>query len=426
MAGLAAACLLICALPLSGAWPQDAITSGEILDLERCIALALENHPALLAASGSLRASRGRVQGAKSGYYPQVSASSAYTRSHPADTEERKGTRGSLYRNSVDLSQNIYDFGRTSALVEVQSLGASASREDLRDTSREVVFNVKQAYYGILQARQDRDTYAEAVKLFQLHLEQAKKFYEVGLRAKIDVTTAEVNLGQARLSLLNAENSLRIARIVLNNAMGMPDAPPYEVENVPVHQEHPADLDSALEKAYDRRPDLLSARARVDAARQEVVLAGKGYYPRLSGNAGYGWSGSDYPLGEGWSFGASLDFPLFNGFLTRSQVEEARGNLQTAQAVEKLVRQNVRFDVEQAFYNLKSVREKMSLAELTLAQARQNRDLALGRYQSKVGSSIEVADAVLAEISARTAYVNTLYDYRTAVASLEMAMGGDR
>jgi outer membrane protein len=181
-----------------------------------------------------------------------------------------------------------------------------------------------------------------------------------------------------------------------------------------------------LQKAYSQRPDLLSVQSRREASKQSVDLAGKDYYPTLSGNAGYGWSGSDSPLDEGWSVGATLDFPLFNGFLTKSRVEEARGNLQASEAQVLLVKQNIQLEVEQAYYNLQNVREKIRLAELTLRQAKENRELAMGRYSSGVGSSIEVADAVMTEVDAKTSYNVALFEFRLSVASLEKATGENR
>jgi outer membrane protein len=423
---LAAALFLFCILMPGAACPQETVLPGETLDLGHCITIALAHHPGMLGAEGGLKASTSRVDEARSGYYPQVSAASAYSRSHPADTTDKKGVTGNNYLNSVDVSQNIFDFGRTSTQVKVQSLGAEASRGDLSDTERQVVFDVKLAYYTILQAKLGRDNYTEAVRILQLHLDQARKFYSVGIKSKIDVTNAEVNLGQARLNFLNSENRLVLAKISLKNAMGLPDAPTFDVADEPGYREYPAELASALQKAYEQRPDLISAQARKEASKRSVDLAGKDYYPTLSGNAGYGWSGSDYPLDEGWSVGVTLDFPLFNGFLTRSRVEEARGNLQTAEAQVLLVKQNIRLEVEQAYYNLQNVREKISLAELTLRQAKENRELAMGRYSSGVGSSIEVADAVLTEVDAKTAYNVTLFEYRLAVASLEKATGENR
>jgi outer membrane protein TolC len=88
-----------------------------------------------------------------------------------------------------------------------------------------MILNVKQTYFGVLQAQRNRGVSGETVKQFELHLEQAKGFYEVGTKPKFDVTKAEVDLSNARLNLIRAENSLRIAIVNLNNAMGITEAP---------------------------------------------------------------------------------------------------------------------------------------------------------------------------------------------------------
>jgi outer membrane protein len=404
----------------------DEIKPGETLELSRCIAIALKNHPSLLSATGSFDASRSRVYEARSGYYPQVSASSAYSRTHPGAVTGAGGTgKGAFddYQGTVDLNQTLLDFGKTSTQVEVNSLSADASKADLEDVTSQVILGVRQAYYGILQAKQSREANAETVAQFEQHLEQARRFYEVGIRAKIDVTTAEVDLSQAKLNLLKAQNGERIARITLNNAMGVPDAPAYEVKEDLGYEDYPIDLETALKRGYELRPDYAAVKARREAGERSIDLAYTGYYPVLSGNALYGWTGQDFPLEKEWTFGASLSFPLFSGFLTRYQVEEARGNLEVLRGDEALVRQNVRFDVEQAFYNLNDTREGIVLAKLSVEQAKENRELAQGRYATGVGSTIEVTDALVTEINAKTSYINALYAYRLAIANLEKAMG---
>jgi len=404
---------------------QEMIAPGEKVDLERCVDIALKNHPSVLGAVGTYGASRSRIGEARANYWPQVSATGTYSRNHAPSTSLGTTTYNQ-YQGAVDVNQTLLDFGKTSAQVDVQKWGAEASREDLRDVTNRIVYGVKQAYYLVVQTKKSRETQTEAVKQFQLHLDQAKRFYSVGVRAKIDVTNAEVNLGQSKLDLINAENAYQVARVTLNNAMGLPDAPEYEIEESPAFKDSAIDLNTALARGYENRPDLQAAKARSEAAQRSIDVAQKGYYPVLSGNAQYGWSGQDMPLEKGWTVGASLDFPLFSGYLTKYQVEEMRYNLDAAKANEASARQTVTLDIQQAYYNLKGMREKVGVAELTMKQAQENRELAQGRYAAGVGNTIEVTDAVVSEVNARTAYIRTTYDYRIAAANLEQAMGEQR
>ncbi|MRR13888.1 TolC family protein, partial [archaeon] len=206
----------------SKALARDLIRPGDILGLDECTGIALKCHPGIAGAAGSLKASMSRTHEAKSSYYPQVSAKSSYTREHPLTVSEREEATANHFSNTLDVSQTLMDFGRTTALAEARSFTEESYRMDLQDVTREIIFKVKKSYFGVLQAKQSRDAYSDEVSQLKLHLDQARRFHEVGLKAKIDVTNAEVNLGQARLNLLNAENGLRLARLGLNNAMGLP------------------------------------------------------------------------------------------------------------------------------------------------------------------------------------------------------------
>ena len=153
--------------------------------------------------------------------------------------------------------------------MRIQRLGHDASREDRRTVFSQVVFNVKQAYYTLLQAGKNLDVAIETVKLNQEQLDQAKGFFEAGVKSKYDVTTAEVNLSNARLGQIRAENAVQIARVTLKNAMGAPDIPDF------YHRGHPGLPEvarspsmNALQRAYTNRPDLKSALAKKEASRK--------------------------------------------------------------------------------------------------------------------------------------------------------------
>jgi len=420
---LLSAFLVVLFVP-AAAHPEESIRPGETLDLKHCIAIALERHPSILGAAGGLKASESRVGQARAGYYPQVSASAEYDRSSVGSTSSR--TAGTIYDNyatGVSVSQTLFDFSKTSTQVKIQSLGADSSRADLEQAMNQIAYDVKKAYYGLLQARRLRDANAEAVGSYRQHLAQAKKFFEVGLKPKFDVTKAEVDLSNARLNLLKAENAMNLARLTLVNTMGLPGMQTFEIRDNLAFHPYPASLDEALKKGEERRPDLRSVRSKREAAESSVDLAKKGYFPVLTGSAGYGWSGEDFPLERGWNVGATLSVPLFSGLSTKYQTDEARANLEVLKANEDFVRQTVQLEIQQALLNLQEARDRIAVAELEVRQAAENLELARGRYGAGVGSPMEVTDALLADINAKTAHTAALYDYRLAQASLEKATG---
>jgi outer membrane protein len=414
----------------STAAAEEMIGKGETLDLQRCLAIALERHPSIRAAAGTLRAGDSRVGQARSGYYPQISGSAGYNRSEPISSSGgQRGTVGSdvydSYSSTVSLNQNLYDFGKTSTQVKVQELNRDSFRSDLENVRTQVIFGVKQAYYGLLQATRNRDVSREVVGQFQQHLDQARAFFEIGTKPKFDVTKAEVDLSNARLNLLKAENAFRLAQVALNNAIGLPEAQEYAIAEHLSFQRVEVNLEETLIKAYDRRPDLQSVLVKKRSQEQSIELARRGYYPSLSGSASYGWGGSGgyFPLDQGWSFGAQMNIPLFTGFLTKYQVEEAKANLDVLAANEALLRQTIYQDVRQALLNMREAADRIVVAELSVRQATENLELANGRYASGVGSPIEVTDALVAASNAKTAHISALYDYKVAQASLEKAAG---
>ena len=281
----------------------------------------------------------------------------------------RTGGSFDQYSAGFNVSQTIYDFGKTPTQVKIQKYNFDSSRSDLENVSEQIIFNVRQAYYGVLQTRRNMEVSAESVRQFEQHLEQAKGFFTVGTKPKFDVTKAEVDLGNAKLNLILAENALRLAVVNLNNSIGVPDAPEYALEDNLSFRKYDITLEDALSKAFQDRPDLKSVVARRQASESSIDLAKTGYYPVLTGNAAYSWSGEKFPLEHGWDVGAALSFPIFSGFLTKYQVQEAKANLNVLKANEESVKQTVISDVQQAFLNLKAAEQRVPTAKLNVEQA---------------------------------------------------------
>jgi outer membrane protein len=408
---------------------EEIIQKGQMLTLSRCIEIARERHPGLASARSTIGISESRVGQAKAGYYPQIYWSSTYSRKYPEVSVGRFGlpvrTHDSYndYLSALTLSQNILDFNKTKTQVEIQKMNVTAGRSDLDYIESQIILAVKQSYFGLLQADRARAVSVEAVDGFQKHLDQAKAFFQAGVKPKFDVTKAEVDLSNARLNLLKVENSLKVARVNLNNAMGTPNAPEYTLEDDFTFVKAAITFENALQKAYNSRADLLSLSAKKAAAQKTIDLAKKGYYPVLSGDASYYVSGEEFPLNKGWSVGATLNFPLFTGHSTKYQVEEAKAALNVLNANEVALRQSIHLEVQQAYLALKEAEDRIDTLNLTVKQANENYDLANGRYASGVGSPIEVTDALLTVSNTKLSYIAALYDYKTAQGNIEKATG---
>jgi TolC family type I secretion outer membrane protein len=401
----------------------ELISKGDTLNLQQCIEIALRKHPNINAATSTIRINESKIGQARAGYYPQLTFQSSYQYIGPSPTSIINTDPYNQYSNTLNVNQTIFDFGKTLNQVQIQSLGAESARADLQDISGQIILGVKQAYYGYLQAKMSREVALETVNQFQQHYEIAKAFFETGKSSKIDVTSAEVNLSNAKINLLKAENALRIARVTLNNAMGITNAPEYEIKEELAYRPYEVSLEEALQNAYKNRPDLLSTLKKKEGLEKTIDLNKKGYLPVLSGNAAYGYIGNDLVMDKGWNVGVTLTFPLFTGFSTKYQIDEAKANLDVLKANEDFLLQKVSLEIESAYLLLKEAAERILAGKIVVKQAEETVELAKGRYAAGVGSSIEITDAMITLNNAKMTYITALSDYSVAQANLEKAMG---
>ena len=326
------------------------------------------------------------------------------------------------------LNQLIYDFGRTANTVKINRENRNASEQDLQTTIQNVVLNVKQTYYGVLQTLALIKVAEDTLDQSQKRLDQAQGFYQAGTRPKIDVTNAEVNMANVQLALIRAKNNYQVARANLNNAMGLREDLNFAIEESMEFTPKGIALEEILQSAYARRPEILQIKARERSQEASVDLARSSYYPTLSGSASNLYR-TDRPPRDfdwDWSFGVILTVPIFSGFSTPNQIAEAKANLKNLEAQEETLRQNIRLEAEQAYLSRKEAMERITVTERTIDQAKENYDLASGRYQVGVGQPLEITDAEVLLANARANHIQALYDFKVAEARIDKAMGLSR
>jgi len=437
--GRLAGSLLVLSLFLPLRAPAQTIEPGEVLTLSAAIEIALKKQPTVQAGLYTVKANEALIGQARSAYYPQMTATPVFSRISPPSTTSHGPTITTstgantasgggvgpydLYTGTASVSQLLYDFGRTSSQVKIDTLNAQSSRHTLTATENTVVLNVKQAYYNALQADRNLDTAKEAVKQLQEHLDQARALFKVGKNTRFDVTQAEVNLSNAQLTLIQAQNQVSLTRLTLSSAMAVPDAPEYRLEDLLLYTTFELSLEEALKTAYERRPDLKSLIKLRQAAEQAVTLAREGYLPQLNANANYYYTGTDFPLEKGWSYGISLSIPIFNGFLTAYQVQQARANLGVAESNERALRLTIFTQVRTDYLTLGTAAQSIATGAVAVRQGKENVELASGQYQYGVGIALNVIDAIVTLGNAEVAYSQALANYKNAQASIENDIG---
>jgi outer membrane protein TolC len=404
----------------------------EILTLERALDIGLANHPSLRVASGTQAVNQAKVGQAQSGFYPQVQARGAYQQATAnlstafgggPVTRKIRGDNFGTYLSTVTLNQTIFDFGKIKSQVDTARFNFQAARSDAETTFQTVVVNVQQAYYGLQQAQRLVTVSEEAITQFKKHLDLAKGRFKVGVAPKIDVTTAEVDLSNAQLNLITAKNNLLLARVTLNNAMGIDTADPYRVEDPVAFEQFQISLEEAMDRAMRQRPEMIAQRALEQAAEASIKTAQSDFLPTVAGAATYTYNGQEFPLVWNWNVTGSVNFPIFNGFITKQQVAEARANLLRAKANGDVLRQTVLLEVSQALLNLESAKERLRVTAITVTQAKERLALVEGRYKAGLSNAVEVTDAEVSLVNAQVNDVVAASNYQAAKAQLERAMG---
>ncbi|MEW6327310.1 MAG: TolC family protein [Thermodesulfobacteriota bacterium] len=420
------AVVLIFCLPLTVCAEESIpFKEGDVLTLTQCVEISLKNQPTLRAARSSVEASQARVTQSKADYLPQINLQSAYDRIHTEYSGRfmSAGRTTSNYSAGVNLTQLFYDFGRTGGKIEASRQNLMMTEYEALDTIRMVILNVEQAYYNLLKAQRLLSVAEETIRQREEHLKQAQAFYRVGTRAKIEVTKAEVDLANGRLDKIKAENAVKVARVSLNNALGIRTSMAYSIEDNLEYIPFREGLPDLVNEALKGRPDVLALDAQYNSQKAVLESALGEYYPSLSGNASYNLEGDEYPKDKNWNLGATITFPLFSGFATKGKVAESRAQLKKIQAEKETLDQNVCLEIEQAFWATKEAEELIQTTEKNVIQAQENLSLAEGRYKAGLASAIEFMDAQVLYTKANVDHIQALYGHKVAVATLLRAVG---
>ncbi len=399
---------------------SSALSIQPVYSLQDCINIALKKNPEILASKANVNKSFFKIGEAHSGYFPQIDLSLGYQRSYLENRIDEEYSK--QYSAQISLTQTIFDFGKTSKQVEVQQQLYKATQWQERDTVLQTIYNVKEAYYGVLKAKKQKETAQEVLRQAQRHLDLARGFYEVGVKPKIEVTKAEVELSNAKLNLITAEKQLSQALLNLKVAMGTVDMPEFDIkeEDYVVRK---LNENEAIQIAIERNSQLQAIKFNKQASISTEELVKKEYFPLFTGSANYGYINEEFPLNKKWTVFFQLSLPLFSGWSTTYKLKQAKADIAYYSYKEESLKQQITSQIKNLFVQLKEASQKIETLKIALKQAKENLDLAMGRYEVGIGSSIEVVDAIVLYEQTNTQYWQAIYDYNITYAQIQKTVG---
>jgi outer membrane protein len=413
-----------------------ALTAGigraQSLTLADCINASLQNNPTMRIARENIDKSKASIDEATALGMPKLNIQGVYTRVDKVPVADFNGNSielGTQDSKAADLilTQPIDVFSIVKTGRRVAKLSKSSAQYDLDQATNDVTLDTKTAFFNVLRAQEFQKVQEDAVSQLEAHLKDAQLHYEAGTIARFDVLRAETELANAKQGLIAGRNGVQLAKSALNNVMGQPVATLIDV----VEPEKPVfpkiELAACTDAACNWRPEVLKSKTQVrmaDQTRKITSLAGK---PRFNLQWDYNRNFNSTifnPRDHGWTAYLTTNISVFDGGATRAAVDRASSDADNARSMQQQVTQGVTLDAQQAYLNLNESRDRIQVAEKGLEQAKEAMRLAQVRYQGGVSTQLEVLDAQAALTLAETNHVNATYDYQTALANLERAVGG--
>jgi len=408
--------------------PQASLPSAPPvrLTLKDAEALAVKNNPLITVGRLTALASQQVLRETRSAYWP-----TAVVDLTGVDAQDNSRiTAGGLnnpiiYQRAAagtTVSQLITDFGRTRNLVASSSLRAKAENENAVANALQIKLAVDQAFYNALQTRAVLQVAQQTVAERQTVTDQVQALFNSKLKSALDLSFAQVNLAQARLLLLDAQNNDAAAIANLSAVLGYSNLQNYDLveESTPLTAP-PSDVDQLIVQAMQKRPELSAlnydyqAAEKYRVAERDLVLptvralGALGSTPLAGNTALAPWYGA---------VGVNIEVPVFNGFLYTARAREAQLQAQAAQRQLRDLQDSIARDVRTGWLNAATAYQRLDVSRQLLQQANLALDLSQTRYKLGLASIVELSQAQLQQTQAQIGNTQANYQYRLAMAVL--------
>lgn len=335
----------------------------------------------------------------------------------------------------VTLAQLLTDFGRTTNLVSASKLRERAQNANALATVEDIVMATDQAFYTALENQALLKVALQTVNTRQSVENQINELAKNSLKSNLDLTFAQVNLSQAKLLQLDAQNNLDSSLAALAAVLGFDKQVTFELSDQDViSPAPPTDVDGLIRTAFQQRPDLQAFTYEQQAADRFRRAQRDQLFPTISamGAAGvtpvrpdcFGGCFPNYFVSSWYgAIGVNMSIPIFNGFLYSAEASEAKYRAQAAAENTRDLRDRIARDVRTAWLAANTAFQRVDVSAELAKQADLSLNLAQSRYQLGLGSIVELSQAQLQQTDAAISYVNAQYQYRLALSTLNFEIG---
>ncbi|TFG64053.1 MAG: TolC family protein, partial [Gemmatimonadales bacterium] len=398
-------CVLVALVGMAG--PVMGQEVAREVSLDRALEMARQYLPSLEQSASALEMAEYTQLSALGGFLPSVSLGYSYNNSSsgrldPTGQSITTTNYSAQLTGGMDLFRGLRRFSD----LRGAKLGVEASSARYRQAEYQTVEAVKVAYYNAVARRELMRVEADRVQRQEDQLSFVDQQLELGRATRSDVLRSQVDLNNARMALLNAENAARASTYTLAEAVGVTE---------PLVPEAEADLagagalisdDEVLSMALMGAPSLVSARADAAASAAGVASARSAYLPTLRLGGGWAWSNQEFPpQNRSWSVSLSGSLPIFDGFSRENQLYQAQARRDQAIAGERAAEIGLRKDIDAALGTITAAQASIGLAEQTVELSEEDLRVTQERYRLGLATILDLQSA---QITLRQAEVDLI------------------
>ncbi|MBR1373591.1 TolC family protein [bacterium] len=451
--------------------PKIPFSQMSVMSIDDCVSYALAHNPSLMVSEERINAAESGIGQARSSYAPRFSAGLNYNFNHNEGTRVMNSHENSA-GVSVGISEMIWDFGRTTARINMAKYDTLSAEYDHGYETLNIIYQVRINYHKVLAALANLDIFEQNVRIQTLNFERTKAMFDEGLKSKIDVVNAEVNLADAKIQLVDGQNNLLNAIIALQNSMYYTEDKPFVVKNTEsfgflkadykkkienannqnqpkptlkrdedglitlssgiehndIIQDYvfkPMELtkQEAVNKALELRPDLKSNEILVMVQEEALKAIRRTYAPELTGNVSWSYQKNEHTYTSPLQAGASLGLGSVNPYGIHYQIKEGESYLNIAKHNVNLAKSDIYWEVQNNYINMRQLERKIPILNTKVKASLENFELADGRYSVGLNNYVELQDALASYNNSQLNFVEAVFNYNVARETLLKSMG---